>query len=239
MEKAKYYKSLWKSALETLEIAIAEGTLFYPQIETVLSQTEPSRAEYALGSRYMPRGFYCPSPDIDCFITNMRRGKIAKRITTRSKPTFFYVFNEENKLFLSEEYYSTGTYATEYILHKKDVSYGFIYDESGYMTNISVEQCAENQLHQYLWATCSYNKEGGYKFHWVIQENFDYVSKESIETDFYNIQVVPKQVYISRWKSSFELNEHKEIMLHSRCELLFEEEHLKDIEDSLKPQKKS
>ena len=218
MEYIEYYNAV----LDKCKSAIAEGVLFYPQIETYMSTTKLGKAEFSLGSRYMPRGFYCPSPDIECIITNMHRGKIAKRLSKKAKPPHRYMFNEENKLFLVETFLPNGVTETEYILHKQNYSYGFVYDRAGHITSISIEHYVDGKLCCYLWAACTYTQTAEYKFHMIIQEEFCYINEKNIETDFYTVQTALEQEHISRWKAAFGLDEGGKIILDSRSLLLYD-----------------
>lgn len=227
MEHAKYYRSVLDSILNECKTAILEGLLFYSQIETYIATMKLDHVEFSIGSRYMPRGFYCPSPDIECIITNMRRGKIAKQLSKKAKPPHLYMFNEENKLFLVETFLPNGATETEYILHKQNYSYGFVYDRAGHVTSISIEHYADGKLCCYLWAACTYTQTAEYKFHMIIQEEFCYINEKNIETDFYTVQTALEQGYISRRKAAFELDENGKIVLNSRTLLLYDEAMLK------------
>lgn len=227
MNSNEDYKSVWAAILDKCHAAVQKGTLFYPQIETYLSDTELSRAEFSLGSRYLPRGYYCPSPDIECIITNMHRGRIAKRVTKSTRTTNFYMFNKDNKLFLAETFYPNGATTTEYILHEENVSYGFIYNKEGRIISINVEAYADGKLVNYLWASCIYKEATGYEFSWIINEDFRYLNQRQLETDFYNVQILMERICISRWKAAFDLDENEKIITKSRIPLSFKEEQLK------------
>lgn len=222
--KNSAYAFFWDSVLKKCQDAVAKGVSFYSQIETYLSATNLSKVEFSLGSRYLPRGYYCPSPDIEYIITNMHRGKIAKRLVKASKPTNFYMFNEENKIFLVETWYPNGSKGTEYILHEQNASYGFIYDQNGRVTSISVEEYADNKLCCYLWAACSYKEKEGYRFSWIINENLRYPDCGHLETDIYNVQTPMGRIWITRWKAVFDLDGNAKIIPNSRVSLLYEEE---------------
>lgn len=231
MKNDETYQAVWDSVLKKCQDVVAKGVSFYPQIETLLSDTAPSRKEFSLGSRYLPRGFYCPSPDMELIITNMRRGRIAKRLTKASKPTNSYQFNRENKLLLAETFYSNGAVQTEYILHTHNASYGFTYDRDCRITGISIEEYADNTLLSYLWAACSYRETTGYRFFRCIYETFHYLDCGQLETDFYLLEAPMDEVFLSRWKAVFDLDENGAISPGSRTLLLYEKEKLQGETD--------
>ena len=94
------------------------------QIRQEYDEIQEGREEYGIGSRYMHRGVYHPSPVAEKWVTNRRRGRIAKRVTKATRPTNWYLFDQENKLFLVETYLEDGTTHTEYIFHEDNLIYG-------------------------------------------------------------------------------------------------------------------
>lgn len=222
MGTEEYYKAIWYSILEKCQAAITEGELFFPCIEKNLER-EAFKSEFSLGSRYLPRGFYCPSPDIECFITNMRRGRIAKRLTKKSKPSHHYLFKENNKLYLVKTFYPNGTIETEHIFYKQNVCYGFIYNSAGQITSLSVEEYLDNRLCNYLWAACCYCEADGYRFIRTINEKFRYLATKQLETDTYIAQAALGQVHMIRNGAIFDLDQHEKVILNSRTFLFGEE----------------
>lgn len=71
------------SQKEVLEIACRKHTV---------------REESAIQSRYLHRGYYCPSPVYDLIVGNARRGRILKRPNAKSKPTHVYGFDSNDRL---------------------------------------------------------------------------------------------------------------------------------------------
>ena len=49
---------------------------------------EVLRKEYSVGGEVMHRGYYCPNPIGDIIIDNAKRGRLLKRLTERSKPSY-------------------------------------------------------------------------------------------------------------------------------------------------------
>lgn len=56
-----------------------------------------SKKEYASDSE-LHRGYYCPDIISDMVIGNCHRGKLYKRLTSKTKPCFEYGFDSENRL---------------------------------------------------------------------------------------------------------------------------------------------
>ena len=67
------------------------------QCETYEERT--SRKEYGSGGLSFHRGFYLPSPIQDIYTDNANRGRILKRITSRSRISYEYCYDESDKLF--------------------------------------------------------------------------------------------------------------------------------------------
>ena len=53
---------------------------------------------YGKGGMLMHRGFYCPSPIIDIIVGNINRGKLYKRLTSKTLPDFEYGFDSAGQL---------------------------------------------------------------------------------------------------------------------------------------------
>ena len=70
--------------------------------------------EYSSGGELLTRGYYCPSPVIDIITGNLNRGKLLKRLTSLSKPTYEYCFDKDNKLILINYLHSDCTEILEY-----------------------------------------------------------------------------------------------------------------------------
>jgi len=58
--------------------------------------------EYALGSKYMHRGYYCPSSIQDIVIGGPKRGRISKTLPPPGKAEYRYGFNEDGQLIIAE-----------------------------------------------------------------------------------------------------------------------------------------
>lgn len=143
------------------------------------------RKEYSTGGELLPRGFYCPSPIYDIVTGNCNRGKLLKRITSRSKPTYEYCFNNDNKLIIVNHLYKK---CSEFLEYADNIVVGItfsrgenveiisviecLYDTNGRIVsytvaNSSFNDCHMDQLYKELYL---YNQKGLYK-----AEIFDYL----------------------------------------------------------------
>ena len=73
-----------------------------------------ARKEYSTGGELLTRGYYCESPVLDIITGNRKRGKLLKRINSRSKPTYKYCFDKNNKLILINYLHSDCAEILEY-----------------------------------------------------------------------------------------------------------------------------
>ena len=58
----------------------------------------PTREEYTVNSRYLHRGYYCPSPLLDDLIDNTRKGVLHSGKTKRKKISNRYLYNSKDEL---------------------------------------------------------------------------------------------------------------------------------------------
>ena len=120
----RYMQGLWKSGISPLEI-FSERTYqkaeyqeniapFIAEVAELEEQTKQYRVsyaqefekakqtvvrtEYGTGSIYLSMGFYHPDPVVELVTINVKRGRILKKITEKSKPSHIYGFNEKNQL---------------------------------------------------------------------------------------------------------------------------------------------
>ena len=74
------------------------------------------RKEYASGCKHLHRGYYCPSLIRDAVVGNVRRGKLLKRLTARTKTCWEYGFNAEGQLICAENLVTQAIAGEEYLL---------------------------------------------------------------------------------------------------------------------------
>lgn len=142
------------------------------------------REEYAANSRYMPRGFYCPSPVLNKIITNMRRGRLLSHLTSRSKATHRYVYDQENKLIIVETLPPLPK-TKEYIVYERDKVLGYTFDSFNKINGLSEEVYEDGNIKRYFYVALTYSGN----FHSSILENYHYKDGQLFEVD--HIYVVP------------------------------------------------
>lgn len=215
------YKTLLDVLLKEIHKAIEKTKTVYPAIKSYAEDANIGKEVYSLGSRYLHRGYFCPSPDIEQMITNMRRGRIAKRLTKASRPTNRYLFDTNGKMILAETIYPNCV-KKEYIFYEQNHCYGINFDSYGRLTEISIEEFSDGKINNYIWAACSYNEATGYKIFKIFYENFRYVDTNVLATDFYIIQIPMQKCFLARWRAKYELDDGQPI-ISSRKQLLFDE----------------
>lgn len=96
------------------------------------------RKEYSTGGELITRGYYCPSPIYDIVVGNCKRGKLLKKVTSRSKPTYEYCFDKNDKLIIVNYLYSNFTEILEY---NNDTVLGITFSTGLKSEIISVTEC--------------------------------------------------------------------------------------------------
>ena len=96
------------------------------------------RKEYSTGGELLVRGYYCPSPIYDIVTSNCKRGFLLQRITSKSKPTFEYCFDKNNRLIIINYLFSNFTEILEY---NKDIVIGITFSKDVNNEFISVIEC--------------------------------------------------------------------------------------------------
>ena len=118
------------------------------------SDTNTVRREFASQSRYLHRGFYCPSPVLDKIIGNAKRGRILKRITSASKPTHEYGFDAAGRLLWCTSFDRGAVLTTEYLIYDEGNVYGITFNTFG-LEAITEEVYEGGRLVRYLRCLCT------------------------------------------------------------------------------------
>lgn len=124
---------------------------YTPRLDELRSACEKLgvRREFAVGGIHLHRGYYCPSPIDDIIAGNVKRGKLLKRLTTRSKPDCEFCFDIHNRLVLARSFFGD-----EIIFRDGTTEIGLIADENG-IQYVSECEFAEGHIIKYLFAECS------------------------------------------------------------------------------------
>lgn len=188
MELRSNYETVWDKCISICLECIEKGVKLSDEISTLDSCFQRGREEFVINSRYLHRGFYCPSPVREYIVTNMRRGKIAKRITKASRITNRYVFDTENKMRIAETHYPNGYIKTEHILYDGNTVCGFTFDSCKHISEISMEWFADGRISSYFWACCWYEfSTGCYRVSHMTYETYSYDNKFFLDMEFYDM----------------------------------------------------
>lgn len=141
--------SLFKEGIEKYYKFIENG-----EYEKYISIV-PAREEYTVNSRYLHRGYYCPSPFLDILIDNTRKGKLRAGPAKRKKISNRYLYDSEDKLFLVESYVPNRfDLSREFIWSENNKRYGLLFYESGELFGISIEIFDYGKLQNYMILYC-------------------------------------------------------------------------------------
>lgn len=115
------------------------------------------RKEYAIGGELLARGYYCPSPIYDIVTGNCKRGTLLKRITSKSKPTYEYCYDQNNRLILINYLHSNLSEILEY---NDNIVTGITFSNTLNCEVSSIIECIydnKNRIISFVKADCDYN----------------------------------------------------------------------------------
>lgn len=123
----------------------AIGDTYLNQCRRIMEEISQNvvRKEYSVGGVQMHRGYYCPNPIMDIITTNVNRGRLLKKLTVRSKPSYEYGFNSDNQLLTIRR-----PQDTEFIIREREgVELGILFDEKHpeYPDVKGISECIYNQ----------------------------------------------------------------------------------------------
>ena len=101
------------------------------------------RDELAVKCRHLHRGYYCPSPTLDLIIANSSRGKILKRPTSRSNPSFVYKFDAQGRLLWC---HNRECNSLECLIYEENKVYGFTFGASSEFHTLTEEYYQNGKL---------------------------------------------------------------------------------------------
>ena len=138
---------------------------YLPQVNQLKTDFEAAvvRTEYASGCKYLHRGYYCPSLIQDVVVGNVRRGKLLKRLTARTKTCWEYGFNAEGRLIrcedlitkmvADEEYLVVAT--REFLFYEENCIYGITVRSDGTLEAITEEVFQDGKCIRYAYCLCT------------------------------------------------------------------------------------
>lgn len=185
MDVREKNETIWRNCLELCHKAIQKSIDRQEELEQTVVE---GNIEYAIQSKFLPRGVYCPSPDLEHIVTNMRRGKLVKQIKQNTKITNCYRFDANGRLRIAETIYTGDSVKREFLYYEDNLVYGAAFDSNGGISEISIEEYEGQQIKTYLWASCIY--QAATKEHLVLQmlyEVYSYGPEGILISDFYNM----------------------------------------------------
>ena len=189
MSAKQEYAAIWNKCMQLSHEYIKKGEAYRQNVDGD-TQSQNETEQFCLNARYLHRGFYCPSPDMEYIITNMRRGTIAKRLNSAKNITNRYVFHADGRMKIAETINLNGHISTEHIFYQNNTVWGVTFERASDMSKrvceVSVEEYADEKIRSYLWATCNYNSNKDQYTIWqIIYEEYHYGNEGYLETDFY------------------------------------------------------
>lgn len=156
------------------------------------------RTEHASGCKYLHRGYYCPSMIQDIVVGNVRRGKLLKRLTARTKTCWEYGFNAEGKLILCESLVSQTVAdescliaaTREFLFYEDDCVYGITIRSDGSVEAITEEVYQDGKCISYIHALCT-SFGGIIKSHEISSEHYTYEG-EKMHAQWHRLMIPPQ-----------------------------------------------
>ena len=130
------------------------------------------------------RGFYCPNLLEYIVVGNAKRGKIKKRITSKTKDYFLYGFDQDDRLILSDMYYTGNRAEMEFLFYEKDYVYGITLSPDKEIVRITEEQYDQNRLTHYAAA-------------YFFQKNCWQIYRDDYVYDSNGLYCCTHQIYLS------------------------------------------
>lgn len=142
-------------------------------------QAKVSNEKYSVGGESLHRGYYCPSPILDIVSGNCNRGKLLKRLTIKSKPTYKYGFDNDKLIVIN----SIHTDKNEIIVRKDKLEIGIVFSKEFGIQTISECTHINGQIASYT--VCLYdpfeNRVVDYK-----KEDYQYSSEGLSVVDIFS-----------------------------------------------------
>lgn len=151
--------------------------------ETFFAQTAHTEAATNSG---LHRGYYCPSLIYDLIVGGVKRGRLLKKLTARSKSYFLYGFDDRNRLIWSKHFINNYRVQTEYFLHTDESIYGFTVDAKGRLEIITEEVYEDNRLVCYR-HVLAVSSENGVEPVQMMQEEYTYDNEGLLCCDWYSL----------------------------------------------------
>lgn len=179
-EDREFYFHQKEKATQLLQLGSCFLNNSAPQ--NAMEQTS-RKVEYSQKSRYLHRGFYCPSLVLDIVISNAKRGEILNKSNRRNGISNRYEYDAEDRLVRAENFSNGKRTSTEYIFYRENYIYGVTVDNDGIISIISEEEYAENHLQSFILA--HYSENGCCRQ--MDCEKYDYSKAGGLIWDYYQL----------------------------------------------------
>lgn len=199
---------IWRICFQKGAMLIDKGLEFYEKGQLKDTKQIPIlKEEYAIGSRYLHRGYYCPSKVKHIIVDNARKGKIISRVTTGSKITHKYLFDTEGRLIIAVSILPDKKRKYEYLVYEDNSIFGFAFDEWDALVGVSEEKYDQDEIISYFCASCYIHKAdkidmGITNIHY---EEYKATNEEQCEVKYY---------FTNFWIDSIEQPEDADATIH-------------------------
>ena len=134
---------------------------------------------------FLPRGYYCPSPVLDLIVGNCKRGKILKRLTSRSRVSHRYIYGDQGLMII--EYIGdkgiTDCCNREYLLREELKTIGVSFDRAGRINQVSEELFEDGRITDYFRARFN-GLDGNYRLYHSDHEQYSYDERGLCQCNF-------------------------------------------------------
>lgn len=103
------------------------------------------RVEYGRGGSYLPLGYYCPSLIRELIVTNVKRGKLLKRLS-KKVPDYCYYFDADELVLVQKNDIDTRTADYEWISRKNNTVFSLVQDANGDPDRLTVSIYHDNHI---------------------------------------------------------------------------------------------
>lgn len=172
-ESAEYQAGCQHCSLACKKLEIIAQRLYArkEELQTHCS-CDTVRKEYASGSM-LHRGYYCPSPTQDIIVGNVKRGKLLKRLTCVSKPSYEYGFDTDGKLLYCKWLNNGKPTYIEYLVYEDHSIFGITLYRNGEIAYLTEERILNGRLTDYSFGIFS-SGDSTFRCNVMEQEHYEY-----------------------------------------------------------------
>ena len=166
---------------ELTEIVRKYRSDFSQRIEEIRSTVQYE--QYGVGGETIHRGYYCPSKIFDVVTGNAKRGRIAKRASTKRRAAYVYGFNHQDELVMV----NAGN-EEEFIIRENQTEMGFgTFVDNQEIHTISRCQYDGDKILSYEFGLYMSDDDQVYE---LTQEKYTYFS-DRLVVDWYSVLTGP------------------------------------------------